>query len=86
MRVSDFFQLGNYKKDNYVIKVYDKPIPIEYCYLSKDSYMNITESEKIEDILKRIAENINKNFNEIFFLHNGERICEIVIIFHLINL
>lgn len=78
MTLGELLQLDNKKKKNkkYEIIVQDRLIPIKYFYSGKESYITITEEEKIENLLKRIAKDINKDFNDIFFLFNGERISE----------
>ena len=54
----------------------DNSIIINYSYFSKDENISVTTNETVGNILKRIANNINKNFKDIYFLFSGEKISE----------
>ena len=78
MRISDLLHLDYNKKrkKRYEIIVYDEAIQVKIGYSGKETYINMYENEKIEDILKRFANNNNKNFDDIYFLYNGDVITE----------
>ena len=64
------------RKKKYIINVYNEPIQIQFTYLGQDTFLKVNEDEKLEDILKRYIEKINKDFNSVYFLLNGETITE----------
>ena len=77
MKVKDLLQYDNKKKKKkYIINVYNEPIQIQFTYLGQDTFLKVNEDEKLEDILKRYIEKINKDFNSVYFLLNGETITE----------
>ena len=49
---------------------------IKYFYSVKEEIMEITGNEKMRNILIKIANNIKKNFDDVFFLFDGDKIGE----------
>jgi hypothetical protein len=77
MTVKDLFQLNNMKKKKRCeINVISDVIIIQFNYSGKETYLKQNEGEKVEDVLKRFVEKVNKDFNTVYFLYNGEIITE----------
>ena len=73
MTVRDFFQLNNKEKETKCeINVISESIFVQFDYFGDKKIVKIKEDEKVENMLKRYATQINKNFDSIYFLYKGE--------------